>query len=64
MKNVRDGKARILDIGFDPKKGFIKGTITLDEMKLLVRNGFRRRWTGEFVRIGNSDVRLYEWVPR
>jgi hypothetical protein len=63
MKNARDGKARILDIGFDPAKGF-KGKFTLDEMKLLVRNGFRRRWTGDFVEIDGVQVRLFEWIPR
>ena len=63
MKNARDGKARILDIGFDPAKGF-KGKYTLDEMKLLVRNGFRRRWTGDFVEIDGVQVRLFEWIPR
>jgi hypothetical protein len=33
MKNAKGGKARILDIGFDPKRGF-KGKITLDEIEV------------------------------
>ncbi|MFM9961275.1 MAG: polymorphic toxin-type HINT domain-containing protein, partial [Planctomycetaceae bacterium] len=64
MDNVRKGNARILDIGFDAAKGFKAGSITLREMQLLVRNGFRRRWTKEFVNVNGKQVRLFEWVPK
>ena len=64
MKNAREGKARILDIGFDPKKNYFRGTITLDEFDLLTRHGFSRRFTGEFIMIDGRWTQLYEWIPQ
>jgi hypothetical protein len=64
MKNARDGKARILDIGFDPKKNYFRGTITLDEFDLLTRHGFSRRFTGEFIMIDGRWTQRYEWIPQ
>jgi hypothetical protein len=64
MKNARDGKSRIFDIGFDPKKNYFRGTITLDEFDLLTRHGFSRRFTGEFIMIDGRWTQLYEWIPQ
>ncbi len=67
MRNARKGAAQIFEIGFDPRRGYHgPKSITHWEMRRLVANGFKRRWTGEFVYSPSQRewIRLYEWVPK
>jgi hypothetical protein len=65
-QNTRNGRARIYDIGFDPEKGYHgPKTITTKEMKLLVRQGFQRRFVGWIENPYDGQmVRLFEWVAK